>query len=139
MPDTLTTDEKKAFITAWAERHGCTAQFEGEVGFGRECVGILGLRGGSYVDLEYLGHDYRPIGGVCPPFDECVADDLPDRYHKHECLAVLGRGEGAIDQLYRWVAHLDAAGIGVVEKPKQMQDVGLIFGGETMVTVLSRG
>lgn len=37
-------------------------------------------------------------------------DDVVDAYHKHDCLAVLGRGARAVYQLAQWVRSMEAAG-----------------------------
>lgn len=71
---------------------GAQLVLEGECGFGRECVGITCQ--GNYVD-------YDPDCGVpCPE----------DAYHKHECIAVLGRDQNAICQLHDWCKAFEAAG-----------------------------
>ena len=56
---------------------------EGECGFGRECVGIL--LNGAYPDYN----------------DEVWVPE--DAYHKHPCVAVLGREESSVDQLFLWL------------------------------------
>ena len=133
---TTTTAEKVAWLEQWATSKGCTLKTEGEVGFGRECVGIASGNEGSYIDLVYYDADYREAPWSIPT-TESVPENIPDRYHKHECLAVLGRGDDAIDQLYRWVRHIDAAGFTVEWHPRLTLDVSAMLG-ERTVAVLAR-
>ena len=96
--------EKINYIQEFADKHDLTFDQEGECGFGRECVGLL--RGGIYVD-------YNPTDSV--NYDEIPhlsSDDHykmtpPNAYHKHNCMAVLGRGDSAISELYDWVIALE--------------------------------
>lgn len=89
-------EDKIQFLKDFAFDLGSGAQLvlEGECGFGRECVGIL-------VNYQWVGYDWDD-------------DDFPvtaaDAYHKHPCLAVLGRGDDAIEQLYEWCKALKEAG-----------------------------
>lgn len=94
-----TIEEKIEFMQLWAARNKCYLELEGQVGFGRECVGIL--QGNSYVDTPGSGHNYHPeYEEVQPP------ETVDSTYHKHDCLCVLGRDEDAIHQLYVWVKKL---------------------------------
>ena len=84
----------------WAHKHKVRLELEGECGFGRECVGIL-ADNGSYPDYQWHDDDFNRIdnnGEVWTP---------EDAYHKHECVAVLGRGEEAESQLYEWLKWFD--------------------------------
>lgn len=94
------------WLTDWATANGCTLSLRGEVGFGRECVGIL--REGAYPDYEWDDpHTYRRIdlnGEVWTP---------EDAYHKHPCVAVLGTSEAAVEQLYEWGQWFDSNGFRV--------------------------
>jgi hypothetical protein len=51
--------------------------------------------------------------GMCDP------PNGVDAYHKHDCLAVLGRGDEAVDGLYRWVAKIRENDGRVVVRPRQ--------------------
>jgi hypothetical protein len=93
-----------AALRRWATEHGAVLDLEGECGFGRECVGIS-------VGHQWL--DYAAEPSLAPP--PSVA---PNAYHKHECLAVLGRGDGAIHQLFEWVMFIEESG-GVVVQYRQ--------------------
>ncbi len=88
--------EKLDWMALWAARNNCQLALEGECGFGRECVGILA--GDCFPDYEWYDDDtYERSdqnGDVWIP---------PDAYHKHPCVAVLGRGGDAESQLYDWL------------------------------------
>ncbi len=100
------------YLTEWAARYRCTLQLNGEVGFGRDCVGIL--NGDTYVDYGDQVEIWTP----------------EDAYHKHDCLAVLGHGDDRLEQLYRWVKWLDANRYGVeVVYREPSSDIDLLFHG----------
>ena len=82
--ETATRAEQIVYITEWASRYGATLQFNGEVGFGRPCVGIL--KGDHYIDTADVKNveAYQPGGDWWQP---------EDAYHKHDCLAVLSYGD----------------------------------------------
>lgn len=87
--------DKLKFMQDFASRNGCTLELEATVGLGRECVGIL--INGCYPDYEWYDKEYERVdanGDVWTP---------PNAYHKHPCVAVLGKGEAAEDQLYDWL------------------------------------
>jgi hypothetical protein len=108
----VTRETRIVYLTEWAARYGCCLQLAGEVGFGRECTGIL--KGDTYID-------YAHEPGIWTP---------EDAYHKHDCLAVLGRGDGALEQLYQWVKWLDENRWGVEEiYRKPTSDIDLAFHG----------
>lgn len=73
---------------------------EGECGFGRECVGVT--CNGLYPDYEW--YDYDTYERLDSNGDVWIPDDA---YHKHDCVAVLGRGEAAEEQLYEWLKWFD--------------------------------
>jgi len=97
-----TIEECKANIQAFADKFDLGFEEEGEVGFGRECVGLL--KEDKYVDYNPTDSHYERLTDF---YDERL-DDItpPDAYHKHDCLAVLGRGDDAIRQLSDWVDKL---------------------------------
>lgn len=96
----MTRDEKIVWMATWCAKHTAALNLEGEVGFGRECVGIL--VGDSYPDYEW--HDEKTYerldnnGDVWTP---------PNAYHKGPYVAVLGRGEEAESELYDWLKWFD--------------------------------
>ena len=96
----MTHEEKIKWMAVWCAENGLRLTLEGECGFGRECVGVLS--GDNYPDYEW--------------YDDTTYDRLdqngevwtpPDAYHKHPCVAVLGRGEDAESQLYTWLKWFD--------------------------------
>lgn len=98
----MTHEEKLSWMALWAAKNGLQLQLKGECGFGRECVGIT--TEGHYPDYEWYGDeedDYErkdKNGKVWTP---------ENAYHKHPCVAVLGRGEGAESELYEWLKWFD--------------------------------
>lgn len=87
--------EHIVFLTEWAARWGAHLTIAGTVGIGRECVGIV--QDSSYIDYS----DLTTGAEFWTP---------EDAYHKHDCVAVLGRGDQAVAQLYDWVKWLDDHG-----------------------------
>lgn len=106
--------EKLDWMAQWCAKHGVALELKGECGIGRECVGITKL--GSYPDYQwYDDTTYERIdanGSVWAP---------QDAYHKHDCVAVLGRGEEAESQLYDWLKWFDENGF-VVETGSVVRD-----------------
>lgn len=97
-----THEEKIQWMAVWAAKNGLQLVLEGECGFGRDCVGIT--VDGKYPDYEWYDEKWDradPNGRVWTP---------PDAYHKHSCVAVLGRGERAEAQLYEWLQWFDESG-----------------------------
>ena len=89
-------------MAIYCAKNNLALTVEGECGFGRECVGVLS--GDTYPDYEWSDARYNRIddnGEVWTP---------KDAYHKHPCVAVLGRGEEAEDQLYQWLKWFDDNG-----------------------------
>jgi len=99
--------EAKQVCEQFAIKHKVIFDDEGTCGFGRECVGFTS--GDKWIDFNpHSSATYEPI-------KECQSEhvsppDGVDAYHKHDCLAVLGRGEDAVIQLAQWVKHMEAAG-----------------------------
>jgi len=120
-------------VQDFANKHKLVFQDHGECGFGRPCVGLL--HGDSYVD-------YRPMRKAPPPdyyvrvFENddfrYVPEDVPDAYHKHDCIAVLVHNDDyelAIRQLAAWVLYLDANNAKVVEYPTGESGIGAFLHG----------
>lgn len=100
-------------IEAFCLKHKLIFEERGEVGFGRECVGLLSKRGG-YLDYNpfSLAEPFASIDGLQ---DHRLRAPLTvkDAYHKHECFAILVEGEDygeAIRQLAIWVEYLESLG-----------------------------
>jgi len=95
----MTHDEKLQWMALWAAKNSLQLELKGECGFGRVCVGVL--TDGKYADYHWHDTSYERLdnnGEVWTP---------PDAYHKHDCVAVLGRGEPAEAQLYDWLKWFD--------------------------------
>jgi len=106
MKQEMTHQDKINWMIQWAHDHKVRLELKGECGFGRECVGIVADIVG-YPDYEWDDNNYNRIdknGDVWTP---------PDAYHKHPCVAVLGRGKKAEEQLYEWLKWFDANGFSV--------------------------
>lgn len=102
----MNRDDKIQWMAVWCARNSVALELDGEVGFGRPCVGIVAQ--GVYPDYEWHDEttwDRQDLNGeVWTP---------PNAYHKHPCVAVLGLGEEAEDQLYQWLQWFDANGFKV--------------------------
>ena len=106
----MTHQEKIDWMILWAHKNACVLALEGECGFGRECVGILA--DDKYPDYEWHDADYNridPNGDVWTP---------ENAYHKHPCVAVLGRGQDAEEQLYDWLKWFDDNGFKLQVEPR---------------------
>ena len=98
-------------IQEFADAHGIEFRQEGEVGFGRECVGLIDED--NYVNYNPTDNNCRRIEHL---YDSRLNSIAPENaYHKHDCFAVLGRGETAIAQLSDWVDKLKELGVELVE------------------------
>ncbi|MDQ5882240.1 MAG: hypothetical protein QG616_2072 [Pseudomonadota bacterium] len=106
MSKELTHKKKLTWMAEWCAKHKLALDLSGEAGFGRECVGVSA--NDTWPDYEW--HDdstYERLdnnGEVWTP---------PDAYHKHPCVAVLGRGKKAEGQLYDWLKWFDNNGFAV--------------------------
>jgi hypothetical protein len=99
----------------------------GECGIGRECVGIV--THGTYPDYHWGAceeteyEDTDPNGYIWKP---------PHAYHKHPCVAVLGRGEEAEAELYDWLKWFDDNGFtvesGIIENAIELSPLEILFG-----------
>jgi hypothetical protein len=98
----MTHQDKIEWMEQWATANGLELTLEGECGIMRECVGVL--CGNIYPDYEWYDEEWEridPNGEVFTP---------ENAYHKHPCVAVLGRGENAEAQLYDWLKWFDDNG-----------------------------
>ncbi len=119
---TMTTmKEARAKIQAFANEHKLVFEDRGTCGFGRPCVGLR--HGDSYVD--YNPYDEKDYSEQLPEFfDERLSPprEVADSYHKHDCMAVLARGDepnydAAIKQLLAWIEHYEKIGVELVLRP----------------------
>ena len=104
-PSNLSHAEKVLYMHRWCAKNGASLKLEGECGFGRECVGIVAQGHEVYPDYTWDNEKtYERLdnnGEVWTP---------ENAYHKHPCVAVLGRGEAAEAQLYEWLRWFDDQG-----------------------------
>lgn len=92
----ISHDQKLLWMIKWCKMNQVTLQLNGECGFGRECVGILANE--LYPDYYWYNEEYKRM-------DSNGAVWIPEHaYHKHPCVAVLGRGEEAENELYEWLS-----------------------------------
>ena len=125
MSEIPTNDPRFVFLATWAARWGAGLTLEGECGFGRECVGIL--VGNGYLDYAHLWEEF-PDAQMWTP---------PDAYHKHDCMAVLGRGETALQQLYDWAKWLDDNGWTVeIAARRPADDIDLLMHGISIARLM---
>lgn len=87
----MTHKDKIRWMKKWCDNNECTLLLKGECGFGRPCVGVL--KNGCYPDYDD-SHE---------PGDSQYIWTPEDAYHKHPCVAVLGRGKKAEKQLFKWL------------------------------------
>jgi len=111
----MNTTVKK--LQEFANKHSLILSKEGEIGFGRACVGFL--HGDNYVSYNPIkdGGDYEPIFGKYD--DRLCAPDGVNSYHKGDYLAVLVSDKDynkGLEDLLKWVEHLEKQGeVEVVE------------------------
>lgn len=84
--------DKMKWMEDWCDKNNVQLELEGECGFGRECVGIVDEKSGTFPDYD----------------EECWSPK--DAYHKYACVAILGRGEDSESQLYDWLKWFDENG-----------------------------
>lgn len=129
-------EDKLQWMAVWAAKNGLQLMLEGECGFGRECVGVIAED--QYPDYEWYEDDgeYARLdanGDVWTP---------PDAYHKHPCVAVLGRGEHAEAQLYDWLRWFDEHGFKLERGDKKMDPalgmIGVLMGKHRYVRLVRR-
>ena len=102
----ISHDTKIEWMAVWAAKNGCALALKGEVGFGRECGGVIA--NGSY--LEYVWYEKKGWTRLDKNGEVWIPEDA---YHKHECIAVLGRGVEAESKLYAWLKWFDKEGFHV--------------------------
>lgn len=99
-------DEAKEICQNFANKHKIIFNDKGECGFGRECIGFC--HGDRWIDFNPHDCYLDPIDGF--QNENFNAPNGVNAYHKHDCLAVLGRGDDSIIGLARWVKHLESIG-----------------------------
>lgn len=135
MPD-MSLDDQIDFLKRWAADNKCYFQDEGQVGFGRECVGIV--KDGHYP--AYRAYEPTSYDEVHCCWEAAPPEGVVDSYHKADILAVLGRGPDAIGQLYVWVKHLADHDIVVRAIPRRpAHDIDAMFHGFEEHILIKRG
>lgn len=111
----MTLEEKKNYLTDFADKYDIKLEEKGECGFGRPCVGLI--KNDNYIDYNPLSlKTYELL------FDEDERLEAPEgveAYHKHNCLAVLVHDDdynAGIEELYKWIKHLESQGEIYIEK-----------------------
>ena len=107
-----TIEEHRKNIQEFANKHKIVFDDEGECGLGRMCVGLRD--GHNWIDYNPIhGQTYENIKEV---YNKKLYDISPAKaYHKHHCLAVLGRDEESIIQLSEWVDELKKLNVTIVD------------------------
>jgi hypothetical protein len=127
-----TRAEQIVYLTEWAARNGMMLKLAGTVGFGRDCTGISA--DGHYVDTTDVKNALA-YNHAAPPDSWWEPEDS---YHKHDCLAVLGHGDGPLRQLYDWVKWLDERGFTVTEESRRpSSDIDLLFHGVSLAKLVA--
>jgi hypothetical protein len=88
----ISVTDKIKYLQEYCDKNNLKLSLDGTCGFSRECVGLI--KNDHYVDYSDVSSDmlYTP----------------PNAYHKDDCIAVLGRGDEAIGELYDWVKYIEA-------------------------------
>lgn len=129
----MTHDDKIAWMAVWAAKNNVQLNLKGEVGFGRECVGIT-------TESNYPAYEWDDPE-TCERLDNNGEVWIPkDAYHKSPCVAVLGRGEEAESQLYDWLKWFDDNGFKVETGDQEMDPklgiIGLMMGKNRYVRIV---
>lgn len=72
---------------------------KGQIGFDRDCVGIIDPSTDSYVAYSIYDDQYNVLF-------TCTAKRALDAYHKGDYLAVLGHSDSSVKQLDEWVNRI---------------------------------
>lgn len=113
---------------------------DGEIGFGRPCVGILNQKTDSYIAYQTYNKDY-----TTKLMHEVAYNTQPeDAYHKGPYLAVLhdGSEEGkkkAIEQLDQWIEKILAAAYELKPYTETNSVASLMNGGSVTQLALTGG
>lgn len=108
-------DADRVFIQEFANRHGLVFDANGEIGFGRPCVGLR--HGDCFAYYNPYGAEELHDDRLYPP------DSVGNAYHKDNCVAVLGSGDDAIRQLADWLRHYDEVGVEIYMRPLKHDNV----------------
>ena len=115
-----TLNECKQNIQEFANQHKIIFDDEGDCGFGRECIGLRSDH--TWIAFNpYDSETYKPIEEYSDDRFHAIAPK--DAYHKHDCIAVLGRGDKVIIQLSDWVDKLRELNVKLIEIPNKFDNM----------------
>lgn len=117
--------EKIDWMIGWAYKNRLRLELDGECGMFRECVGVISDNA-TFPDYEWYddetGERLDKNGEVWTP---------KDAYHKHPCVAVLGRGEEVEGQLFDWLQWFERNNFHVETGPsgrKNLCEIEIMMG-----------
>lgn len=99
---------------------------EGEVGFGRDCVGVSA---GTFW-IDWRANKGSPTWEEIPgAYDGFIPDGA---YHKHDCVCVLGQSDESWMMLAMWLDHIVQDGWMVLHGDRTPENaIDLLFHGTT--------
>lgn len=110
-------DEAMIELERFTRIHNLKIIRDGEVGFGRECVGLIPNESNSY--LEYNPLSMKTFDYVFDYDDRLSSPSGVDAYHKHNCFSVLVGDEGiehALLGLCKWIDKIcDIGQVSIIE------------------------
>lgn len=127
-----TLEEHRKNIQDFADKWNVEYTEEGEIGFGRECVGLL--KDDNYI--AYNPTDDSTYENISEFYNEVLYDITPENaYHKGCYLAVLGRNEDRIIQLSEWIDKLKELDVSIVKYKTGAVGIQALISGEYAYTV----
>ena len=130
-------EECKSNIIAFANEHDLIYNFEGTVGFGRECVGILDRETGCY--LAYNPTDKESYDYIPEYYDQRMYDIKPEyAYHKGDYLCVLGHEDESIRQLDKWCDDLRNLDVQIIRYKNGNEGIQALFTSEYTYTLVPK-
>lgn len=128
-------------IKTFTEQTGFVFEERGEIGFGRNCVGIVNTSTQSYVAYETR---HPRTFEVIAQHEVAYALQAPNAYHKGPYLAVLYDGTEekrleAIAELEQWISNILAAGYKLEEYQEVNTLTALAYGGSVTQKALGGG
>lgn len=103
-----------SWMANWCKREGLTLELEGEVGFFRPCVGVVGDF--NFPDYMWYDDNFERV-------DRNGDVWTPERaYHKNPCVAVLGTDDESVKQLYEWLKWFDENNFHYAKKTEPFRD-----------------
>ena len=125
----MTYDEAIKTCQQFALKHKIIFEDEGECGFCRLCVGFIS-QSGNYVNYNPHTSNETCAEISCLQSEDVIPPKDVEAYHKHDCMAVLGLGEEAVNQLARWVQKIEKAGnVRIVAYPTGAEGIQAVITG----------